>query len=318
VNRLGAVALLGASGLLVACGTETASSPTTGGSDETPGATTAPVSVARPTEVPPASGEVTTRFPATVLDEGDGAELCLGGVMESYPPQCGGPRLLGWDWSEHDGHFETAGGVRFGDFVITGGFDGSDVTVTSAVPAAEWDEPAVLPEPDDFATPCPEPPGGWKPVEPATTTEQTRQEAARVAEALPTYGGLWVDQSINPAHDQGPGEDGGGGLDWELSMNDPLLLVLNVRVTDDVAGAEAALREVWGGALCVSEARHTEPELRRIQDEAQHLPGVTSTSGGSDVVEVGVLHDDGSIQAWADQEYGEGTVLIFSGLQPVD
>ena len=28
-------------------------------------------------------------------------ELCLGPVMESYPPQCDGVPLAGWDWEEH-------------------------------------------------------------------------------------------------------------------------------------------------------------------------------------------------------------------------
>jgi hypothetical protein len=38
---------------------------------------------------------------ATVLQEGDGPpELCLGGVAESFPPQCGGPEIAGWDWED--------------------------------------------------------------------------------------------------------------------------------------------------------------------------------------------------------------------------
>jgi hypothetical protein len=32
-------------------------------------------------------GLVRTTSLATVLDDGDGAELCVGGVAESYPPQ---------------------------------------------------------------------------------------------------------------------------------------------------------------------------------------------------------------------------------------
>ena len=43
-----------------------------------------------------------------------------------------------------------------------------------------------------------------------------------------------------------------------------------------------------------------------------------STSGAADVVQAEVLYDDGSLQAWADGEYGEGRVEITSALQPVE
>ena len=36
---------------------------------------------------------------AFVLDDGDGPEVC-GAVMDSLPPQCSGPRLIGLDWSD--------------------------------------------------------------------------------------------------------------------------------------------------------------------------------------------------------------------------
>ena len=84
--------------------------------------------------VPAATGQVTTGYPVTVLDDGDGAELCLGGVMDSFPPQCGGPGLVGWDWSEHDGDFEEGSGVRWGDFVVTGSFDGETFTPSRSCP----------------------------------------------------------------------------------------------------------------------------------------------------------------------------------------
>ena len=62
----------------------------------------------RPTKVPAAPGEVTLGYAATVIDAGSGAELCLGGVDESLPPQCDGPPLVGWDWADHDGDFEES------------------------------------------------------------------------------------------------------------------------------------------------------------------------------------------------------------------
>lgn len=53
---------------------------------------------------------LTTGHPVTVLDDGDGAELCLGGGNDSWPPQCGGPKLVGWSWAEHEGEYEEARG----------------------------------------------------------------------------------------------------------------------------------------------------------------------------------------------------------------
>ncbi|UMG93499.1 hypothetical protein [Nocardioides sp. TF02-7] len=265
-----------------------------------------------PTEVPAADGVVTTGGPVTVLDDGDGPELCLAGVMESLPPQCGGPRLLGWDWAAHRGDFEARSGTRWGDFVVTGSFDGTALTPTEVVPAREHDTPPVPDEPV-WHTPCPEPAGGWAPVDEATTTERAQQAAIRLAERLPGFGGLWLDQSINPAADAGP-----SGIEGELAMNDPRHTILNVSVTDDLAAAEAAIREVWGGPLCVSEAAMTAHEIRRIGHELGDLPGVLSYGGSSHPVDASVVFDDGTLQAWADQTYGEGTVVISSALVPVD
>ena len=45
-----------------------------------------------PTEAPAAPGTVHTRGLVTVMDTGT-PELCLGPVAESYPPQCGGPKI---------------------------------------------------------------------------------------------------------------------------------------------------------------------------------------------------------------------------------
>ena len=47
-------------------------------------------------------------------------ELCLGPIAESYPPQCGGPALVGWDWADHENTFEQQGDVRWGTYLVTG------------------------------------------------------------------------------------------------------------------------------------------------------------------------------------------------------
>lgn len=55
-------------------------------------------------------------FAGTLIDSGDGPELCLGGVAASLPPQCGGPVVEGLimgDWAER------ASGVTWGDRNVT-------------------------------------------------------------------------------------------------------------------------------------------------------------------------------------------------------
>lgn len=195
----------------------------------------------------------------TVLDDGDGPELCLGPIMSSLPPQCGGPRLVGWDWSG----IESAqrAGVRWTvpEYVVTGSYGDHTLTLTEPpVRSDEYDGPRSRRSYDEdrsFATPCPEPPGGWRPVDPGRTTHRALQEQR--------------------------------------------------------------LREVWGGALCVTRAERTAAELRRIQDEVARTPGMISASSGQDVVALDVELDDGPLQRRFDERYGEGVVRVHSALFPV-
>jgi hypothetical protein len=254
-----------------------------------------------PTTVPPASGKVASRGPVTVLDDGKGPQLCLGAVAESYPPQCGGPVLVGWSWDDHSGDFDEASGVRWGSFAVTGTFDGTEFTPSAIVPLDQYHAPAPAAD-DDLSTPCPEPEGGWRVLDPERTTEATMDATFERARHLPGYANAWMDQSRNPDQDAG--------------MNDPAYVTVNVQVTRDVDGARAALRDVWGGALCVTSARRTESELHQVQERLTKLPGMLSSSSGFDHVDVEVVHDDGSLQAWADAAYGPGLVRISSALVP--
>lgn len=251
----------------------------------------------------------------TVLDRGQGPQLCLGGVRESYPPQCEGPPIVGWDWATAP-DTRTAAGVTWGDYAVTGTWDGSVFTMTRP-PVGVQDYRGPLPPPvagaAGLATPCPAPVGGWRPAEPARATQATLEAALATAARLPGYGTAWVDQSVNPADPSTQPE----------LMNDPTRLVLNVRVTGDLAAAEAALRAVWGGALCVSAGRYTEAQLRTVVDVlAQQatqlgLLEAAGPSGLADHVSIRVIHDDGTLQAELDRRYGAGVVRVLSALVPV-
>lgn len=76
--------------------------------------------------VPPEGRVIGT---GTVLDVAGEAQLCLGGVAESYPPQCSGIPLEDWTWEGVDGS-ETSADTTWGSYAVYGAFDGKRYTVT--------------------------------------------------------------------------------------------------------------------------------------------------------------------------------------------
>ncbi len=236
---------------------------------------------AAPAPVP--DGEVRTQGLVTVLDAGDGPELCLGAVAESYPPQCGGPAVADFDWG--DVGFEEASGVTWGSYALTGTYDGTTFTVTDSIPAALYDAVAE-PQDDPLAAACDD----------ATTTD-TQQATPEdldatlaAASALPTYATSWLTGDT-----------------------------INVAVTEDAEGAETELRKTWGGPLCVTTVERTDADLNAINQELQAELGdqlLTSGSTSPDSLDAQVVFDDGSIQDWADATYGDGLVRVSSALTP--
>ncbi|MFC8796856.1 hypothetical protein ACFT2C_03925 [Promicromonospora sp. NPDC057138] len=100
-----------------------------------------PAATAPPT--PSASGQVSAV--ATVLQEGDGPPvLCLGGVAESFPPQCGGPEIAGWDWDAVEA--DSAQGTTWGEYAVEGTWDGETFHLTKAA-AAPTERPAPPEDP---------------------------------------------------------------------------------------------------------------------------------------------------------------------------
>ncbi|HEV2797564.1 MAG TPA: hypothetical protein VGV65_08065 [Nocardioides sp.] len=91
------------------------------------GRATPVVPAASPTAMLPAASPV--RAVATVLDDGDGPTICLGGQLDSLPPQCDGPAVAEWDWADHP-DAESAGGARWGGYTMVGAWDGTTFTPT--------------------------------------------------------------------------------------------------------------------------------------------------------------------------------------------
>lgn len=131
-----------------------------------------------PTVVPALAGEVTGV--GTVLDT-DGPRLCLGAVAESYPPQCDGLPMDGWDWASVPGTFEETEGARWGAYAVTGTFDGTTFTLTQAPLSAALYDPV--------APPVTEPPAPAEPWDTARAEEVT----VELGELLPGYLGSFPD-----------------------------------------------------------------------------------------------------------------------------
>lgn len=254
----------------------------------------------------------------TVLESPDhGPQLCHS-VADSLPPQCGGVDVVGWDWEAV--RSESASGTTWGTYRLTGTFDGEVFTLTAPAGEPEADEgtgPGGR-EPD-FSTPCPEPDGGWTPPDPDRATAQAQNRALERARNAPGFAGAWVDQSYL----EGAGLDRDDPAREELA-NDPRRLVLNLRFTGDVAEREAEIREVWGGALCVTSADRTQEELtdiqRRLHEELppDHVPAVLSSSvdvrANAVTAQVHVATEE--LHDRVREEYGEGAVALESWFQP--
>lgn len=248
----------------------------------------------------PSRDDVPTRYraTATVIDDAKrGPVLCVGGVAESLPPQCGGVPLDGWDWDLVEGE-ESRSGERWGDFTVEGTYDGERFTVLSAGPA----EPPP-PEPPIDWTACDEPAGGWPIPDPSLVSEDDLVATMQAARHRDGFAGFWIDQGGGP-----------GGV-----------TIVNVAFTGDLEVHEAEIRETWGGPICMIEHARTEAELRRVQRElsdpaiAEEL-GIQATWSATNVlenhVEQGVIVATDEARAAIVERYGEGAVELFPALIP--
>ena len=245
------------------------------------------------------------RAVGTVLENRDhGPQLCVGVIGTSDPPTCSGPDIMSWDWDAVP--HTVASGTTYGSYVLVGSFE--DETFVLTEPPVVDDgtlKGPMLFAGTDLSTPCPPPPGGWTPVEPARTTYSAYQAAAERAESLTGFGGVWI-APIDP------------GAGW--TTDDPERFVLNVSTTGDLPAMERELRALWGGSLCVSKAVRSEAELSAVQAALTDLPGMvaicTDVREGHVVVEVHVATVE--TQRELDERFGAGVVRQHGLLVPID
>ncbi|MFT4260655.1 hypothetical protein [Microbacterium sp.] len=258
---------------------------------------------------------LTTGNPTTVITRDGETQLCLGSVLESLPPRCGGGVLLdGWDWQEHEGAYEQSQGVFWGDFTVTGVYDAAAnaLTVTAATPRTETVAPGDDAEGPILPSRCPAPEGGWRILDEAKANQVALQTTGDIAAALDGYATSFIDRSLIPP------PEGSDGLE-EHGLRTAGLSILNVGVRGDIAAAEEVLRQTWGGALCVFEVEYTQAELdaRVAELTDSGIRWLTAHADGlTGIVSLGVVYDgDGALQREVDARYGPGAVRISSSLE---
>jgi hypothetical protein len=239
-----------------------------------------------------------------------GPELCLGIVLDSLPPQCGGLPLTNWRWDQVGGE-QTANGTTWGRYQLVGTYDGASFTVVRVDLAPLVRRPSreerFKHEPK---SPCPEPEGGWPVPDPARRSERNLEPLTRAARAQPDFAGVWLSYLEPMGHNV---------------AEDPGEFVVNVAFTGDLARHQAELRSRWGGRLCITHQQRSYRELLRIQRELQ---GATGVELGLQVLSTGIREDANAVSLMVvvleeqarqalDARYGVGAVEATARLTPV-
>lgn len=242
---------------------------------------------------PPSSSAGTQEYEttATVLARSGGRpELCLGAIATSYPPQCGGPIVIGWDWDAVDGE-ESANGVRWTEATVRGRYDGKAFTLT-APPMAPRPTGRPAPEPD-FSPACDNPTG-----DPSATGATWGESGVNYHQSLVA---IWVSDPAGP---------------WD----GPFVGSFVVR-PGAAAEVTELVRRSYRGLLCVVERdQPTMHELTRIQTRVpevlDHVLSVSSDHRRG-VVQAHVIVADEQARRAVDDAFGPGTVELIGALTPV-
>lgn len=227
--------------------------------------------------------------------------LCLGMILESLPPQCGDVPITNWDWGQVEGE-ERAAGTTWGEYQITGTYDGEAFTVTEVKRAPADDPPG---DDDPPPPPCDTPEGGWPVPDPSRADRDDVNVVNAAVRKDPEFAGLWVQYPL-PA--------------TESETQSPTLL--SVAFTGNLARHEEVIREHWGGPLCLVEFDRSLRELKRIQqglsDEEFNIKSLWSDIDVKrNQVNIGVVTIDDSARKALDDRYGPGTVQTHPALRPV-
>jgi hypothetical protein len=244
----------------------------------------------------PASAVPRYEVDAMVLaDDSHGPQLCAGVILTSAPPQCGGPDLRNFDWSQVAAK-ETVQHTTTAQLHLVGTYDAKAFTFTlTEPPGPARPQDRATPPRAALTTPCPTPAGGWQPVDPAKASMEDQGRTIERARAEPDSAGVWLANGV-----------------------------LNLAFTGDLARHEREIRTTWGGPLCVSRHDHSLAALMATQEclnspsaKAAHIHFLESSSDevGNVVIAQTYVADDAT-RNWIEEHCGKGVVLS-AVLRPV-
>lgn len=254
------------------------------------------------------AGDQLVEASTTVLESQEhGPELCLGAIATSLPPQCGNVPVVGWDWDKVAGE-ERVSNTIWGRYHVVGTYDGTTFTLKETPGPPKPGKEGV--KDNDFSTPCPKPPGGYEKPDPSKMSREDFDAAAQAAMKETDFSAVWIDAPLI-----GPPSE---------PYQDMANAVLNAAFTGDIDKHEADLRQLWGGAMCVTQSQHSSAELKAILFEVEsNLTelGLQMLRGGArereGFVALHVVFADAEDQAGLDARYGKGMVVLTSALKPV-
>lgn len=229
-------------------------------------------------------------------------ELCSI-VAESYPPQCGGVPVAGWDWGDVHGE-ERSGGTIWGGFRVVGTYDGKTFTITERPGSISRSSEDIK-----ISSACTKPAGGWERPNPDRAGEQEMQKAFEAAGREPDYAGGWLSDAEKV--------DANGVQDLSTA-------VLNFGFTGDLERHEAEIRRIWGGGLCLVKRDRTLSKLQSVALEAHSYADSIGlevrTSNANEVtwnIEIGVFFADAAAQKKMDDRFPGVTVKLLGEIKPV-
>ena len=225
-----------------------------------------------------------------------GAELCLGGVLESLPPQCGGMPITNWDWGAVDDE-ETANGTTWVSVYLRGTSDGETFTLTR--PPGRPRPPHE--DPSTFDPACTRPD-----VADATdgiaAWEMANEDDGGTFSDIPGLVAIWV---------------------TDRPRAQPKVFVANLVVRPGLAEAtKARVRRHYRGPLCIVErdqrtAASLAADFARLDEvlTARFLTADVDERRGVIRVELAIV--DERSQREVDEAFGEDVVVLSGQLVPV-
>ncbi len=197
----------------------------------------------------PSSTPQVFEYVGLVIEDPDGAVVCGGLILYSYPPQCGDSLpVTGVDWSQI-GSAESEGETTWATLALAGTLSdaGLELTRPPREPDLDGTEHSLVRRP--FASPpgspvigCPVPEGGWRVRDPHRASSEALAELHAYVSELPGYLTMYLKPLGSARVLTGP-------------RFEPIAAVATVVFDEGSSYDNSRLATLYGGPLCVDTIR---------------------------------------------------------------